>query len=69
LQEKTTEAKRSVDKDGLCELQRSPSVPYQTAKVEYLGRSPDLILFNDFITEREAEQLQEMAVPSVRIKI
>jgi len=54
-----------VDRDGSCELQRSQSVPYQFAKVEYIHRSPDIILFHDFVSQREAEQLREMAVRKV----
>jgi len=41
-------------------------MPYQSFKVEYVHRSPDIIVFNDFVNQREAEQLKEMAVPTVR---
>lgn len=48
-------------------MQQSQSVPYQSIKVEYVARAPEVILFHDFVSQREAEQLKEMAIPEVCI--
>jgi len=58
-------SERRVDKHGFCTLQQSQSVPYQSNKLEYVARSPDVMLFHDFVSQNEAERLKEMAIPAV----
>jgi len=50
---------------SLCRLQRNDRVPYERYRVEFLHRSPDVVIFHDFITDREATALRDMAVSKV----
>ena len=49
-----------------CTYDHSRSVPYQRLKVEYVNRSPDVLLFHDFVTDREVESLKSDASPLLK---
>ena len=50
---------------SICRLQRNDRVPYERYRVEFLHHSPDVVIFHDFITDREATALRNMAVNKV----
>jgi hypothetical protein len=52
--------------DQICLFQRSDDVPFQRTKVEIVNRSPEVLLFHDFVTDREARRLKEIAMMEVK---
>lgn len=44
-----------------CRFLRSGRVPYEQYKMEFLHSSPDVVIFLDFVTDREASTLRDMA--------
>lgn len=45
---------------------RSDRAPYEQYRVEFLHSSPDVVVFHDFVTDREAAKLRDMAASKVR---
>jgi prolyl 4-hydroxylase len=53
-----------------CRLVSSRTVPFQRHKVEFVHRSPDVVLFHDFVSDRESQRLRDMAADKiVRAKV
>jgi len=63
----TTQSMRHQTPTSLltCRLQRSGRVPYEQYRVEFLHRSPDVVIFHNFVTDREASALRHMAASKV----
>lgn len=49
-----------------CVYKRGRVVPFLRVKVEHLHRSPDVVMFHDFITDIESKHLQQLAKSKIR---